>query len=95
MKRYARLFRAPGLRGYYWQLLAASGWTSIHWLHRIRQPTLILAGDDDPIIPLTNARLMARLVPDATLNVVKDGHLLLLTAAEQVTPVVHRFLTGE
>ena len=38
-------------------------------LRLIRQPTLILAGDDDPIIPLANARLMAALLPDARLHV--------------------------
>ena len=30
-------------------------------------PLLILAGADDPIIPLVNARIMARLLPDATI----------------------------
>ena len=41
---------------------------------RIRQPTLILAGDDDPIVPLVNARIMATLIPDARLHVYHDGH---------------------
>ena len=29
---------APQFMGYVYQLLAGMGWTSIHWLHRIRQP---------------------------------------------------------
>ena len=49
--------------------LASAGWTSLPWLRLIRQPALILAGDDDPIIPLANARLMAALLPDARLHV--------------------------
>ena len=92
IRHYSHLFRAPGFRGYYGQLFAATGWTSIHWLHRLKQPTLILAGDDDPIIPLSNARLMARLIPKSTLHIVHDGHLFLLTEAESIAPVVHKFL---
>ena len=42
-------------RGYYYQLMAGLGWTSLPWLPKLRPPTLILAGDDDPIIPLVNA----------------------------------------
>jgi len=48
-------------RGYYYQLLSSIGWTSLPRLPRL--PTLILAGDDDPIIPLINARIMHRLMP--------------------------------
>ena len=43
----------------------APGWSSLPFLRLIRQPTLIVAGDDDPIVPVVNARIMARLLPDA------------------------------
>ena len=42
-------------------------------LHRIRSPTLILAADDDPIVPLANGRLIASRVPGARLRVVHEG----------------------
>jgi pimeloyl-ACP methyl ester carboxylesterase len=58
----------------------------------IRQPTLLLAGDDDPIIPLVNARIMRRLLPDAELHIYHGGHLGLLTEAAELAPVVDRFL---
>jgi len=79
-------------RGYAYQLLAAAGWTSLPWLRFIRQPTLILAGDDDPVIPLPNARLMAALLPAARLHVYRDGHLGLLTRAAELAPLVSDFL---
>jgi poly(3-hydroxyalkanoate) depolymerase len=79
-------------RGYLYQLLAGAGWTSLPWLPLVRQPTLILAGDDDPIIPLANARLMAALLPDARLRVYPDGHLALLTRSGELAPVVSEFL---
>jgi len=89
----ARLSSPPHLLGYAYQLYAASGWTSVPWLRRLAQPTLIIAGDDDPIIPLANPRLMARLMPDARLRVVEGGgHLFLLDEPESVIEDIHEFL---
>jgi poly(3-hydroxyalkanoate) depolymerase len=81
----------PG-RGYALQLLAGLGWTSLPFLPFIRQPTLILAGADDPIIPLVNARIMRRLLPHAQLLIYDDGHLGLLTCAPQLGRDVTDFL---
>ena len=72
------------------------GWTSLPWLWAIRQPTLVIAGDDDPITPLVNHRVIAMLMPRATLRVMKGGgHLVLLDSAEQVGPVITSFLQGD
>jgi poly(3-hydroxyalkanoate) depolymerase len=79
-------------RGYLYQLVAAAGWTSLPVLPWIRQPTLLLAGDDDPVVPLANARIMRRLLPEAELHVYPGGHLGLLTEAAELAPVVDRFL---
>jgi poly(3-hydroxyalkanoate) depolymerase len=84
--------RAGPPRGYLYQLAAGAGWSSLPLLPWIRQPTLLLAGDDDPIIPLVNARIMRRLLPDAKLHVYHGGHLGLLTEAAELAPVVDRFL---
>src|SRR5262249_3956949 len=58
---HLRFIHPPSLRGYLWQLVAGLGWTSLHRLHRVRTPTLVLAADDDPIIPLPRSRQLARL----------------------------------
>jgi poly(3-hydroxyalkanoate) depolymerase len=79
-------------RGYLYQLAAGVGWSSLPLLPWIRQPTLLLAGDDDPIVPLVNAHIMRRLLPDAELHVYHGGHLGLLTEAAELAPVVDRFL---
>jgi len=85
----------PGMsRGYLYQLAASAGWTSVPFLPLVRQPTLILAGDDDPIIPLANARLMRRLIPTARLHVYPGGHLGLVTEAAELAPVVDAFLAA-
>jgi len=81
--------------GYYLQLTAAAGWTSIHWLHRLNQPVLLMAGADDPIVPLQNAKLMRCLIRDAELKVLDDGHLFLLTRAQESVRAIDRFLSEE
>lgn len=78
--------------GYLHQLAAGVGWTSLPWLPLIRQPTLILAGDDDPIVPSVNARIMRRLLPHARLHVYRGGHVALVTEADQIAPVVAEFV---
>jgi poly(3-hydroxyalkanoate) depolymerase len=85
--------RAPS-RGYLYQLAAAAGWASLPFLPLLRQPTLILAGDDDPIIPIANARLMHRLIRDSRLHVYHGGHLALVTEASELAPVVDGFLAA-
>ena len=81
-------------RGYLYQLAAVAGWTAVPFLPWLRQPVLILAGDDDPIIPLANARLMHRLLRDSRLHVYPGGHLGLVTEAAALAPVVDGFLAG-
>ncbi len=82
-------------RGYYYQLISGIGWTSLPRLPRLRQPTLILAGDDDPIIPLVNARIMHRLMPRSELHIYQGGHLDLVADAERMAPVVEAFLDAD
>ena len=81
-------------RGYLYQLTAGAGWTSVPFLPWLRQPTLIVAGDDDPIIPLVNARLMRLLIPKSQLHVYHGGHLGLVSEAADLAPVVDDFLAA-
>jgi len=79
-------------RGYYYQLISILGWTSLPRLPRLRPPTLILAGDDDPIIPVVNARIMHRLIPRSKLHVYHGGHLELAADPERLASAVEGFL---
>src|ERR1700678_2687693 len=82
-------------RGYYYQLMAGVGWTSLPWLPGLRPPTLILAGDDDPIIPLVNARIMHRLIRRSKLHVYRGGHLELAADAGRLAAEVEAFLAAD
>ncbi len=89
---------AAGMRpssnaGYMLQLLAMTGWTSVPWLWRLMQPTLVLSGTDDPLIPVANARLLAHLIPRSRLELVDDGHLFVVTNPRETAQLVVGFLS--
>ena len=91
----ARFSQRPSLRGYLGQLYAISFWTGVPWLWRLRQPTLVLTGDDDPIIPVLNGKILTRCIPDARLHIMKGGgHLFLLERPAETAELVADFLHG-
>ena len=82
-------------RGYYYQLISMLGWTSLPWLPKLRPPTLVLAGDDDPIIPVINGRIMNWLIPRSRLHVYHGGHLELAADPERLAAAVEAFLDAD
>jgi pimeloyl-ACP methyl ester carboxylesterase len=74
------------------QLLAGSVWTSLFALPAVRQETLIVAGTDDPIIPVVNARIMNALLPHSRLHLHDGGHIDLVQNATELAPVIEKFL---
>ena len=58
-------------------------------LHRIRAPTLVLHGDRDVLVPVSNARMLADGIPDAELRVFAGaGHGVALEHAEETFAVI-------
>jgi poly(3-hydroxyalkanoate) depolymerase len=89
----AGLGRPPSSRGYRHQLWAAQGWTGLPWLRSLEQPTLVVAGDDDPLVPVANGRILAWLIPQARLVVVRGGgHLFLLQLAPEMATLIADFV---
>jgi poly(3-hydroxyalkanoate) depolymerase len=95
LRNHGRQTRSPRGRGYLYQLLAGWGWSSLWWLRSLPQPTLVMHGTDDPIIPLVNARILALLIHTSRLYVIDDGHLFLISRAREVAPVVRGFLADD
>lgn len=88
-----RAAHPPSQIGYYYQIAALRRWTSLPWLSSLPHRTLVLAGDDDPIVPLANARLLACRIPAGRLHVLKGaGHLFVHTQPEEIAAIVKDFL---
>ena len=90
---FVRQLRAGSKMGYLHQLLAGSVWTSLFALRAVRQLTLIVAGTDDPIIPVVNARIMHALLPHSRLYLHSGGHIDLVHNAEELAPAIDQFLS--
>ena len=81
------------LPSYAGQLVAGAAWSSLPWLASLRQRTLLLAGDGDPLVPVGNATVMAALIRRAQLHrVAGGGHLVLVDQADEVADAVAAFL---
>jgi poly(3-hydroxyalkanoate) depolymerase len=89
---FAEQLHAGSKIGYLHQLLAGSVWTSLFGLPAVRQDTLIMAGTDDPIIPVVNAHIMQALLPHSRLHLHSGGHIDLVHNAAELAPVVDTFL---
>ncbi|MGO8770499.1 MAG: alpha/beta fold hydrolase [Mycobacterium sp.] len=89
---FVRQLHAGSKLGYLHQLLAGSVWTSLFALPAVRQETLIVAGTDDPVIPVVNARIMSALLPHSRLHLHPGGHIDLVHNATELGPVIEEFL---
>jgi pimeloyl-ACP methyl ester carboxylesterase len=81
------------MEAYWHRLSGLTGWWGAPW--SIRQPTLVLTGDDDPIVPPANSRILASLIPRSRLTVIAGGgHLMLFDSPAEVAPHAAAFLGG-
>lgn len=86
----------PSMRGYSLQMTAFSVFNSLPWLHRVQQPTLVLSGSDDRLIPSANSAVLAAYLPNARLRVFdRWGHYLLHDAASGAGDVVADFFGAD
>jgi pimeloyl-ACP methyl ester carboxylesterase len=62
----------------------------------IRNPTLIIQGDNDLMIPTKLSHLMAGLIPDARIRIYRDSaHAFLFQEPQQIAADIHAFLSSE
>jgi pimeloyl-ACP methyl ester carboxylesterase len=97
VNRYRDMMVAPGVRG---AILARMDQTILRdpvpVLARIETPTLLLWGEEDGMIPISNADDYLRDMPNATLVRLPDlGHLPFEEDPSRSLPPVERFLAGE
>ena len=92
----ARQRHPPSPEGYLWQLLAlATSPGSLSWLGQVAADTLVVTGDDDPVMPLGNALLLGRYLPSARVFVAPgEGHLLLMDDHSEALPAIGDFLSA-
>jgi len=76
-----------------YQMAAAVGWTSLPYLWSIKHETLILTGDDDPLIRPYNAKLLAMALSNSQLKVIEgEGHFLFVSSAKETAALIREFI---
>lgn len=90
-----RMRSTPSLLGYVSQV-GAMTWTTLPVLSRITHPTLVVAGDDDPLVPPANAFLLTHRLPCARALILADeGHLMLMDDRSGAFAPIHDFLAAD
>lgn len=85
--------RWPSPIGLAHQAWAITGWSSLAWLHEIVHETLVIAGENDGLVPVGQSWALAAGIPDASLRLIPDaGHLFLAEQPERAAPVLRGFL---
>lgn len=61
-------------------------------LPKIQQPTLVIHCDGDKIVPVEQARMLAKILPNAELVILKDsGHIPTMTRPAEIAAQIERF----
>lgn len=69
------------------------GYDATWWLHKIAVPTLVIAGENDLIIPREAQEVMHQLIPNSRYELVRNGsHCPQMDIPELVNVVIERFL---
>ena len=86
----------PSVFGYALQTAAFLTFHSLPWLHHVKQPTLVLSGAHDRLMPVANAAVLAAYLPNARLHIFERwGHYLLHDPASGAGATVADFLGAD
>ncbi|MBI3650038.1 MAG: alpha/beta fold hydrolase [Acidobacteria bacterium] len=75
----------PTEAGYYGQLGAILSWESRQRLSQITAPTLVIHGESDALVPPENGRLIAALIPQAKLLMLKNASHIFMTDQTEIS----------
>jgi pimeloyl-ACP methyl ester carboxylesterase len=84
---------APSPLGWTYQLAAFAGWSSAPFLPLLAMPVLILADEDDQLIPPANAHFLHNAIPASKLEMTAGGgHLFMLSRPDRFIAKLNGFL---
>jgi pimeloyl-ACP methyl ester carboxylesterase len=77
--------------GFLTQLRATKDHDTVDRLDQIRQPTLVIGGEDDLLVSVAHSEELAELLPDATLRTFPAGHVPFWEAPEETAAEIIAF----
>ncbi|NIB40503.1 alpha/beta fold hydrolase [Pseudomaricurvus alkylphenolicus] len=92
-ERYRASRVRPPFGGFLKQLSVGTAWSTLFRAHQIVAPTLVISGDDDPLIPPINSKILSKVIPNAKLEIIEGaGHLAVVDEMHLVGPMLAKFL---
>ena len=87
--------RPPSPLGWACQMGAIAMWSSLPFLPLLNLPVLVMAGEDDQVVPPCNAHILASAIPGAKLEMFgQGGHLFLLSQRKRFIEKLRKFLNA-
>lgn len=85
--------KAPSPLGFSYQLAAFASWTSLPFLPMLRMPVMVMADEEDQLVPPANAHLLHNAIPGSRLEMFRGGgHLFMLSQRERFIDLLRAFL---
>ncbi len=91
-----RFSHRPTWKGYSGQLRSMTGWSALPLLKDVQARTLVLSGEDDPLAPVVNGKIISYLLPHGRLLVLQgEGHLMIMDEQSASQAAIRDFLSAE
>lgn len=88
--------KAPSPLGFTWQMAAFAGWSSLPFLPLLDLPVMIMADEEDQLVPATNAHFLHNAIPHSRIEMFQGGgHLFMLSQTERFVRLLRAFLDEE
>ncbi|MFY7838144.1 MAG: alpha/beta fold hydrolase [Novosphingobium sp.] len=85
--------KAPSPVGFSYQLAAFATWSSLPFLPLLRMPVLVMADEEDQLVPPANAHLLHNAIPHSRIEMFNGGgHLFMLSQRDRFVASLRGFL---
>ncbi len=75
--------------------MACDAFDETERIEQIRQPVLVICGNEDRMTPLRQSQYLAEHIPGAVLKTIPDaGHMVMLEKPQPVADILRGFLEG-
>lgn len=85
--------KAPSPLGFSYQMMAFAGWSSVPFLPLLNMPVMVMADEEDQLVPPSNAHFLHNAIPHSRIEMFHGGgHLFMLSQRDRFIEKLRGFL---
>lgn len=85
--------KAPSPLGFSYQMMAFAGWSSVPFLPLLAMPVMVMADEEDQLVPPSNAHFLHNAIPHSRIEMFQGGgHLFMLSQRDRFIAKLRGFL---